>query len=232
MRGGSGAAARCTCLHLGVACLPATRPPGAAPRLVQAIQESENDKAEIVIVCEPEGMSLQMGGLHPRASLYEKPVNLDAAKQVGAATSATAAASWRNMVYSRTVMTEGLRQVLRPEWPNGVGAPISSCEVLLHPACGQSARLVQPLHAGCWQGSQQSNLERARRDSRHGRAVFLPGLTARVHSRRPAACAASVPAQLPACPAPTLPRSPALHPPSRRPTPSSGASCGRRVCGC
>lgn len=25
----------------------------------QAIQESENDKAEIVIVCEPEGMSLQ-----------------------------------------------------------------------------------------------------------------------------------------------------------------------------
>lgn len=50
----------------------------------QAIQESENDKAEIVIVCEPEGMSLQMGGLHPRASLYEKPVNLEAAKQVPA----------------------------------------------------------------------------------------------------------------------------------------------------
>lgn len=34
-------------------------------------------------MCEPEGMSLQMGGLHPRASLYEKPVNLEAAKQVG-----------------------------------------------------------------------------------------------------------------------------------------------------
>ena len=49
----------------------------------QAVQESENDKAEIVIVCEPEGMSLQMGGLHPRASLYEKPVNLEAAKQAG-----------------------------------------------------------------------------------------------------------------------------------------------------
>lgn len=29
-------------------------------------------RAEIVIVCEPEGTSLQMGGLHPRASLYEK----------------------------------------------------------------------------------------------------------------------------------------------------------------
>ena len=36
--------------------------------------------AQIVIVCEPETASLQMGGLHPRASLYEKPVNLDAAK--------------------------------------------------------------------------------------------------------------------------------------------------------
>lgn len=50
----------------------------------RAVQESENDKAEIVIVCEPEGQSLQMGGLHPRASLYEKPVNLEAAKQAHA----------------------------------------------------------------------------------------------------------------------------------------------------
>lgn len=32
------------------------------------------------IVCEPEPVSLMMGGLHPRASLYERPVNLDAAK--------------------------------------------------------------------------------------------------------------------------------------------------------
>lgn len=60
--------------------LPRARP--AAASALQAVQESENDKAEIVIVCEPEGMSLQMGGLHPRASLYEKPVNLEAAKQV------------------------------------------------------------------------------------------------------------------------------------------------------
>lgn len=59
---------------------------------VTAIQESENDKAEIVIVCEPEGMSLQMGGLHPRASLYEKPVNLEAAKQVGNRSAAADAA--------------------------------------------------------------------------------------------------------------------------------------------
>ncbi len=47
-----------------------------------AKQEHENQVAEIVIVCEPEGTSLMMGGLHPRASLYEKPVNLDAAKTV------------------------------------------------------------------------------------------------------------------------------------------------------
>eukprot|EP00887_Chlorella_sp_A99_P008184 scaffold12.g8184.t1 len=51
---------------------------------IRAVQESENDQAEIVIVCEPEGQSLQMGGLHPRASLYEKPVNLEAAKQAHA----------------------------------------------------------------------------------------------------------------------------------------------------
>ena len=63
---------------------PALCPPSRLlnSQSLQAIQEGENDKAEIVIVCEPEGMSLQMGGLHPRASLYEKPVNLEAAKQV------------------------------------------------------------------------------------------------------------------------------------------------------
>jgi hypothetical protein len=31
-----------------------------------AIQEHENEPAEVVIVCEPEGTSLMMGGLHPR----------------------------------------------------------------------------------------------------------------------------------------------------------------------
>lgn len=45
-----------------------------------SVQEHENEQAEIVIVCEPQGTSLMMGGLHPRASLYERPVNLDAAK--------------------------------------------------------------------------------------------------------------------------------------------------------
>eukprot|EP01023_Acetabularia_acetabulum_P053428 TRINITY_DN5981_c0_g2_i4.p1 TRINITY_DN5981_c0_g2~~TRINITY_DN5981_c0_g2_i4.p1 ORF type:complete len:481 (-),score=67.21 TRINITY_DN5981_c0_g2_i4:315-1757(-) len=47
----------------------------------RAVQVDENDEAEVVIVCEPEGTSLMMGGLHPRASLYERPVNLDVAKE-------------------------------------------------------------------------------------------------------------------------------------------------------
>ena len=33
-----------------------------------AIQEHENEPAEVVIVCEPEGTSLMMGGLHPRCA--------------------------------------------------------------------------------------------------------------------------------------------------------------------
>ncbi|KAK9829371.1 hypothetical protein WJX72_005446 [[Myrmecia] bisecta] len=47
----------------------------------RACQEHENDSAEVVIVCEPQGTSLMMGGLHPRASLYERPVNLDGASR-------------------------------------------------------------------------------------------------------------------------------------------------------
>lgn len=35
---------------------------------------------QVVIVCEPESASLMMGGLHPRASLYERPVNIESAK--------------------------------------------------------------------------------------------------------------------------------------------------------
>ena len=31
-----------------------------------ACQEHENEPAEVVLVCEPEGTSLMMGGLHPR----------------------------------------------------------------------------------------------------------------------------------------------------------------------
>ena len=32
----------------------------------KARQDHENEVAEVVIVCEPEGTSLMMGGLHPR----------------------------------------------------------------------------------------------------------------------------------------------------------------------
>ena len=59
---------------------------GVLPRLLeadQAIAEQvhENDLAQVVIVCEPEGASLMMGALHPRASLYERPVNLQEAQK-------------------------------------------------------------------------------------------------------------------------------------------------------
>jgi hypothetical protein len=46
----------------------------------RAIQEHENELAEVVIVCEPEQASLMMGGLHPRGSLFERPVNVDTAR--------------------------------------------------------------------------------------------------------------------------------------------------------
>ncbi|KIY99877.1 Amidinotransferase family protein [Monoraphidium neglectum] len=45
-----------------------------------AVQEDEDEMAQVVIVCEPEGSSLMMGGLHPRGSLFERPVNIESAK--------------------------------------------------------------------------------------------------------------------------------------------------------
>ena len=53
--------------------------PGSMKGVVWKVHE--DDVAEIVIVSEPEGASISMGGLHPRASLYERPVNLDASKK-------------------------------------------------------------------------------------------------------------------------------------------------------
>ena len=41
----------------------------------------EDDPALVVIVFEPQGTSLMMGGLHPRASLFERPVNLESAQE-------------------------------------------------------------------------------------------------------------------------------------------------------
>ena len=40
----------------------------------KARQDHENEPAEVVIVCEPEGTSLMMGGLHPRSVAPNHPV--------------------------------------------------------------------------------------------------------------------------------------------------------------
>ncbi|GAB4818895.1 hypothetical protein N2152v2_005941 [Parachlorella kessleri] len=96
---------------------------GAASELLQekfkvrAVQESENDKAEIVIVCEPEGMSLQMGGLHPRASLYEKPVNLDSAKK--------AHMEFRRVMRDKGVRVLTVREILAYGTEDHIGARVA-----------------------------------------------------------------------------------------------------------
>ena len=43
------------------------------PLVLHACQEGENDHAEVVVVYEPEGTSLMMGGLHPRVSVGHDP---------------------------------------------------------------------------------------------------------------------------------------------------------------
>ncbi len=60
--------------------MSAMPPAAAVPHHRPRAQESENEQAEVVIVCEPEQASLMMGGLHPRGSLYERPVNIDTAR--------------------------------------------------------------------------------------------------------------------------------------------------------
>ena len=44
-------------------------------------QAHENDRAEVVIVCEPDLSANLMGALHPAGSLYERPVNMKACTQ-------------------------------------------------------------------------------------------------------------------------------------------------------
>ncbi|KAG2426169.1 hypothetical protein HXX76_013150 [Chlamydomonas incerta] len=70
----------------------------------KAVQESENEIAEVVIVCEPEQASLMMGGLHPRGSLYERPVNIDTAKQQHA--------EFRNVLRAHGVKVLTVREIL------------------------------------------------------------------------------------------------------------------------
>ena len=65
-------------------------------------------------MCEPEGMSLQLGGLHPRASLYEKPVNLEAAK--------SAHAEFRRIMRNNKVRVLTVREILAYGTEEHVGA--------------------------------------------------------------------------------------------------------------
>ena len=65
-------------------------------------------------MCEPEGMSLQLGGLHPRASLYEKPVNLEAAK--------SAHAEFRRIMRNNGVRVLTVREILSYGTEEHVGA--------------------------------------------------------------------------------------------------------------
>lgn len=64
---------------------------GVLPRLLTAeenrtaVQIDENHIAKVVITCEPEGASLMMGAMHPKGSLYERPVNMLDAKATHAA---------------------------------------------------------------------------------------------------------------------------------------------------
>lgn len=46
-----------------------------------ATQVHEDDPARVVLVFEPLGTSLMMGGLHPRASLFERPINMESAQE-------------------------------------------------------------------------------------------------------------------------------------------------------
>jgi arginine deiminase len=71
---------------------------------IKAIQEDEDEVAECVIVCEPEGTSLMMGGLHPRGSLYERPVNIDTAK--------TQHANFRQVLRDHGVRVLTVREIL------------------------------------------------------------------------------------------------------------------------
>jgi hypothetical protein len=64
---------------------------GVLPRILDkeenrtAIQVDENHIAKVVVTCEPEGASLMMGAMHPKGSLYERPVNMADAKATHAA---------------------------------------------------------------------------------------------------------------------------------------------------
>lgn len=84
--------------------------------VLKAEQYGENLIAEIVITCEPEGASLQMGGLHPRASLFEKPVNMTQAQM--------AHAEFRKLMRENNVRVLTVREILAYGTDKHVGARV------------------------------------------------------------------------------------------------------------
>ncbi|GMH40790.1 hypothetical protein BSKO_08694 [Bryopsis sp. KO-2023] len=84
---------------------------------MDAFQQHENDVAEVILVCEPEGTSLMMGGLHPRASLYERPVNLDDSRAQHA--------KFREVLREQGVRVLTVREVLLYAVERHVGARVA-----------------------------------------------------------------------------------------------------------
>jgi arginine deiminase len=84
--------------------------------MLKAQQYGENLLAEVVITCEPEGASLQMGGLHPRASLFEKPVNMTQAQM--------AHAEFRKLMRENNVRVLTVREILAYGTDKHVGARV------------------------------------------------------------------------------------------------------------
>uniref|UniRef100_A0A7S0RB30 Arginine deiminase n=1 Tax=Chlamydomonas leiostraca TaxID=1034604 RepID=A0A7S0RB30_9CHLO len=82
----------------------------------KAVQEHENEMAEVVIVCEPEQASLMMGGLHPRGSLYERPINIDTAKAQHA--------EFRNQLRAHGVRVLTVREILAYNVEDNVSARV------------------------------------------------------------------------------------------------------------
>lgn len=98
------------------------RHPGATD-LDRAVQEHENQVAEVVVVCEPEGTSLMMGGLHPRASLFERPVNLESSRK--------AHRTFREVLREMGVHVLTVREVLAFAVEDHVGARVQLEDVAM-----------------------------------------------------------------------------------------------------
>ncbi|KAG1663777.1 hypothetical protein FOA52_011828 [Chlamydomonas sp. UWO 241] len=83
---------------------------------VTSVQEHENDTAEVDIVAEPESASLMMGTLHPRGSLYERPVNAELATKQHAA--------FREQLRTHGVKVLNLRDILAYNVEENVSARV------------------------------------------------------------------------------------------------------------